>query len=56
MMNNSITKISSKDLSVNRSGDNKGNGWQWFVSPGINPFNQVRYILEQVCLEPYCIW
>lgn len=56
MVDNSITKISGKNLSIDRSGDNKGNGWQWLVSPRINPFNQIRYIFEQVCLKPYRIW
>ena len=55
MMNNSITKISSKNLSVYRSRYNEGNGWQRFVSSRIYLFSQIRDIFKKIYIKSYRI-
>ena len=54
-MDNPIAIIRSKDLTVDRLGDNECNGWQSLVVPVVDAICQVRDVLEQINNESDCV-
>lgn len=54
-MDNPIAIIRSKDLTVDRLGDNECNGWQRLIAPVVDTIRQVCDVLEQIYNESDCV-